>query len=61
MSFETPYSISKDGIKFRDKLALKIKGELSLEARDEIAKSMNVAFQQGFLEGQATYAKMIQK
>lgn len=58
VTFEQPFSIHRDGVAFRDRLALKTSANVNRETCDEIAKCLNVAFQEGFDEGVAEMSKM---
>lgn len=58
-SFESPYSIHRDGIAFRSRLVLQIGENTSRKTCDEIAKCLNLAFQKGFSEGAAEMGKTL--
>lgn len=56
---EEPFSLSREGISFRGKTALKIGADIGRENTFQIAFVLNDAWRKGFSEGQTAMRKMI--
>ena len=57
ITFEEPFKVCSEGIRFRDILAMTLGDDLSRKSCCEIAKALNVAYRNGFSEGSKSLNK----
>lgn len=63
ISFEEPFFLVSAGVAYRtkNKVCLTLGPRLLAGAGDEIVKALNAAHQEGFIKGEETLSKILQK